>query len=73
MSIDRLSTGHQLAHDLTKLFIFGAAVSDLLQPNRILELIITTKGRDTLHMARGSCCSRIFVSRIEAVIRRHKV
>lgn len=73
MSVDRLSTGHQLAHDLTKLFIFGAAVSDLLKTNRILELIITTKGRGTFHMARGSCCSRIFASKIEAVIRRCKV
>lgn len=41
--------------------------------NRILELIITTKGRGTFHMARGSCCSRIFASKIEAVIRRCKV
>lgn len=48
-------------------------MSDLLQTNRVPELIITTKDRGTLHMARGSCCSRIFASKIESVIQRCKM
>lgn len=49
MSVDSLSPGHQLEHDLPELFILGNAGSDLVQTSRALELIIATKGR-----ARGS-------------------